>query len=501
MTIVTDSQKLQYELSNVTRLFFPSAQLHWVTTQEAGDPAQESITTEEEESEDGTLLRVHLRFPDGEDRQYCQSFPHGMAFNRPIEYGKLLYRLLAELCGREIDWGVLTGIRPVKLARRMREEGKSPSEIEEAFTHSYLTTPEKAALCRQTDEVQQGLLATAQPRGYSLYISIPFCPSRCSYCSFVSHSIEKTWKLIPLYLEKLCEELRVTAAIAKQKGLTLQTVYMGGGTPTVLAAGELEQLLVVVRENFDLSHCTEFTVEAGRPDTITPEKLKVLRNMGVDRISVNCQTLNDAVLEAIGRRHSAEDFFTAFNTVKEYGFTAINVDLIAGLPEDTLPSFISSLEQVVELAPDNITVHALTVKRAARLVDSKQTLLDRRMGEETASPTAGMISYSQRRLGELGYRPYYLYRQKGTVDSLENVGFSTPGRECLYNIFIMDETHTILSVGAGGVTKLVQPDSRLPYKGETAKIERIFNLKYPYEYIERFDTMVDKKRTILGYPL
>ncbi|MEG1943499.1 MAG: coproporphyrinogen dehydrogenase HemZ, partial [Angelakisella sp.] len=281
----------------------------------------------------------------------------------------------------------------------------------------------------------------------------------------------------------------------------LQTIYMGGGTPTVLTAPQLEQVLSVVRECFDLSLCTEFTVEAGRPDTITPEKLKAMRALGVDRISVNCQTLNDAVLEAIGRKHTAQEFFDAYNTVKQYGFTAINVDLIAGLPEDTLPSFISSLEQVAQLRPDNITVHALTVKRAAKLSDSKQTILGR--GEATKSPVSEMINYSQKRLAELGYSPYYLYRQKGTVDSLENVGFSLDSKECRYNIFIMDETHTILSVGAGGVTKLVMAGDTVRYGDgdDNVRIERIFNLKYPYEYIERFGTMVDRKRSILDYPL
>ncbi|MEG0541391.1 MAG: coproporphyrinogen dehydrogenase HemZ, partial [Angelakisella sp.] len=305
--------------------------------------------------------------------------------------------------------------------------------------------------------------------------------------------------LIPEYLEKLCRELRETAKIAEEKGLVLQSVYMGGGTPTVLTAPQMELVLTVVRECFDLSHCTEFTVEAGRPDTITLDKLEVMRRLGVDRISVNCQTINDDILESIGRKHSAKDFFDAYNTVKQFGFTAINVDLIAGLPDDTLQSFQNSLEQVAALSPDNITVHALTVKRAARLIGNKQTILG--TGAEAESPVSQMISYSQRRLAELGYVPYYLYRQKGTVDSLENVGFSRKGKECRYNIFIMDETHTILSVGAGGVTKLVMQGDSEQYGEENVKIERIFNLKYPYEYMERFDTMLDRKRSILNFPL
>ncbi|MEG0753450.1 MAG: coproporphyrinogen dehydrogenase HemZ [Angelakisella sp.] len=498
MIIVTDSQKLQYELSNVARLFFPSEEMQWVRIGESIDHTQAVVLPTEQECTGGHCLSVTLHLPDGRSLN-CSDTLCSSDINAPIELGKLLYRLLSELTGRTIDWGVLTGIRPVKLARKLRTEGKSPRDIEAVFIEQYLTTQEKAALCRLTDEVQQDIVTSALPRGYSLYISIPFCPSRCSYCSFVSHSIEKTWKLIPEYLEKLCDELRKTAKIAEEKGLVLQSVYMGGGTPTVLTASQMELVLTVVRECFDLSHCTEFTVEAGRPDTITPDKLEVMRRLGVDRISVNCQTINDDILESIGRKHSAKDFFDAYNTVKQFGFTAINVDLIAGLPDDTLQSFQNSLEQVAALSPDNITVHALTVKRAARLIGNKQTILG--TGAEAESPVSQMISYSQRRLAELGYVPYYLYRQKGTVDSLENVGFSRKGKECRYNIFIMDETHTILSVGAGGVTKLVMQGDSEQYGEENVRIERIFNLKYPYEYMERFDTMLDRKRSILNFPL
>lgn len=495
MIIVTDSQKYQYELANVARLFFPSEEMHWVETMPEIVPDEAMMTAVEQAAGDTRTLAIHLLLPDGRRLQRTKSFPKEQGTNCAMELGKLLYQLLCEFTGRTIDWGVLTGIRPVKLARKLRLQGHTSDEIEAAFVENYLTTPQKAALCRMTDQVQRTIVESALPKGYSLYISVPFCPSRCSYCSFVSHSTEKSLKMIPEYVDKLCMEIAQTGKIAAEAGLVLQSVYMGGGTPTILTAPQMRQVLESVREHFDLSQCTEFTVEAGRPDTITPEKLEVMRGLGVDRISVNCQTLNDHVLAAVGRRHTAQDFFEAFYLVKQYNFTAINVDLIAGLPGDTLESFRNSLTQVMALSPENITAHALTVKRAARLIFAKESILE--AGEVALSQVAQMVSLSQQLLAAEDYQPYYLYRQKGTVDCLENVGFSRPGYACRYNIFIMDETHTILSVGGGGVTKLVLPGDGRRGGEDDVRIERIFNFKYPYEYLQRFDIMAEKKLRIV----
>jgi oxygen-independent coproporphyrinogen-3 oxidase len=391
---------------------------------------------------------------------------------------RLLYRLLSQATGRAIQWGILTGIRPVKMVREMRGRGMTPEEIAQVLSEKYLVAPEKTDLCLLTDQVQQPVIAKALPHGYSLYVSIPFCPSRCSYCSFVSHSIEKTRRLIPEYLEKLQEELTYAGRIAKEMGLVLQSIYMGGGTPTVLEAEQLARLLDVINQSFDRSRCVEFTVEAGRPDTITREKLAALIGGGVDRISVNPQTLNDQVLRAVGRKHTAEQFFQAFECAKSFAFTAVNVDLIAGLPGDTVDSFHTTLDRIIDLEPENITVHSLTMKRAADMIGEKNLHLN------GFSPAGEMVNYSQKALAAKGYLPYYLYRQKSTVDSLENVGFSKGNTPCFYNVFIMDETHTILSAGGGGVTKVVLPGNR---------IERIFNYKYPYEYISRFQNILERK--------
>ena len=475
-----DQRDLHYELECILRMFLPQARIRFGQEEEDG-PETVRVATGAGE---GTENRVTLTLPDFSG---TESEPAGGS-RRDTEASvcRCLYRLLSRATGKRIAWGVLTGIRPVKLVRELREQGLGEEEISRRFTGRYLTAPEKAALCIHTDRVQQAAIQRAEKKGYSLYISIPFCPSRCGYCSFVSHSVEKTRGLIPEYLEKLEEELERTAAIAQEKGLVLQTIYMGGGTPTVLEPEQLRRLLGKVERCFDRSRCMEFTVEAGRPDTITKEKLEALAEGGVDRISVNPQTLSDRVLEAVGRRHTAADFFRAYELAKSFPFTAVNVDLIAGLTGDTLDSFRHTLEQVISLGPENITVHSLTMKRAADMIGEKEQRL------AGVSQVGAMVDHSQRALAQAGYRPYYLYRQKSTVDSLENVGFCKGDTLCLYNIYIMDETHTILSAGGGGVTKVVLPGNR---------IERIFNYKYPYEYISRFPVILERKDALRAFPL
>ena len=475
-----DQKDLHYEVECILRMFLPDVRPRFLQQEDQPSPERLVICTG-----DGTD-RVALELPGfaGEEREAAP--PGETPKDREVSVCRMLFRLLTRATGRRIEWGVLTGIRPVKLVRELREQGLSYRQIQERFTGRYLTAPDKAALCVAADQTQRQAIERVGEKDYSLYIAIPFCPSRCSYCSFVSHSIEKTKKLIPAYLDKLEEELIYTAGIARELGLTLQTIYMGGGTPTVLEAEQLDRLLETVDRHFDRSRCREFTVEAGRPDTITWEKLAALARGGVDRISVNPQTLNDRVLAAVGRKHTAADFFRAYEDARAFPFTAINVDLIAGLGGDDPDSFRDTLDRVIALEPENITVHALTMKRAADMIGEKTARLD------GSSPAGEMVSWSQRALAGAGYRPYYLYRQKSTIDSLENVGFCKGDTLCLYNIYIMDETHTILSVGGGGVTKVVLPGNR---------IERLFNYKYPYEYIDRFPTILERKDALRGFGL
>lgn len=475
-----DQEELHYEVECILRMFLPDVRPRFTQREDGPCPQRLTIDTGEEES------RVTLKTPEFSGEEAEPAPKDNDRKELEVSVCRMIFRLLSQATGRRIEWGVLTGIRPVKLVRELREQGMSYEEIFRRFTERYLTARSKAELCIDTDRVQREAIEKAGERDYSLYISIPFCPSRCGYCSFVTHSIEKTRKLIPEYLDRLEEELSYTANIAAEKGLTLRTIYMGGGTPTILEAEQLERLLETVNRCFDRGECLEFTVEAGRPDTITGEKLEALSRGGVDRISVNPQSLDDRVLEAVGRKHTAADFLRAFSEAKKFPFASVNVDLIAGLTGDTPESFRDTIDRVIALDPGNITVHALTMKRAADMINEKNLHL---MG---SSQAGDMINYSQEALKKAGYRPYYLYRQKSTVDSLENVGFCKGDRLCLYNVYIMDETHTILSVGGGGVTKVVLPGNR---------IERIFNYKYPYEYISRFPTVLERKDRLRGFEL
>ena len=475
-----DEEQMHYEIESILRMFLPDVRPRFIREEDGPCPRRLTIATGGEEG------RVTLDLPGFTGEETEPAPADGDRKELEVSVCRMIYRLLTRATGRRIEWGVLTGIRPVKLVRELRERGMTYPEIQRRFIERYLTTPAKAALCVETDKVQREAIDKAEAKDYSLYIAIPFCPSRCGYCSFVTHSIEKTRKLIPDYLDRLEEELQYTAEIAAEKGLALRTIYMGGGTPTILEAEQLDRLLETVNRCFDRSKCLEFTVEAGRPDTITGEKLAALARGGVDRISVNPQTLSDRVLGLVGRKHTAEDFYRAFSAAKGFPFASVNVDLIAGLPGDTPESFQDTLDRVIDLDPGNITVHALTMKRAADMIGEKNLHLN------GFSQAGTMINYSQQALKKAGYRPYYLYRQKSTVDSLENVGFCKGDLLCLYNVYIMDETHTILSAGGGGVTKVVLPGNR---------IERIFNYKYPYEYISRFPAVLERKDRLRGYDL
>ena len=383
------------------------------------------------------------------------------------------------------DWGILTGIRPAKLLSRLK---KTMGEIgaEEYFKNYLMVNQKKLSLTLEALKGEGEITSYSKPDSFSLYISIPFCPSRCSYCSFVSHSVEHAKKLIPEYVEYLCKELEITAKIAKENNLRLETVYMGGGTPTTLAPEQLHRVLQTVKDNFDLSHIREYTVEAGRPDTVTKQKLEVIKSFSVTRISINPQTMNDEVLKMIGRRHTVKQTVDAFKLARECGFDNINMDLIAGLPSDTYESFVNTINSVIELNPESVTVHSLSMKRSSSMTKYNE-IPELNMGK-TASK---MVDYAYNTLSANGIHPYYMYRQSKTVGNLENVGYAKRGYESLYNVYIMDETHTILACGASAVTKLREPCGDY--------IQRIFNYKYPYEYINKFDEILNRKNGINNF--
>lgn len=397
----------------------------------------------------------------------------------------LLYEIMQKLTGITPPWGRLTGIRPVKKVNALLDDGYSKEEIFSTLKNEYDVSDKKLELAYNTAAVQKKYFDSLDKRSFSLYVSVPFCPSRCSYCSFVSHSIESpnAAKLLPEYAKKLCEEIRQTAQISDELGLKLDTIYIGGGTPTTLSAEQLSLVMGEIGKSFDISKIREYTVEAGRSDTITAEKLEAIKKNGATRISVNPQTMNDSVLKAIGRRHTADDVVKSFHLAREIGFDNINMDTIAGLPTDTYDGFVHTIDELCTLDPESITIHTLTLKRSSKLFREEERFVDARISD--------MVDYGQQKLCKEGYLPYYLYRQKNTVENLENVGFSKAGYECLYNIYIMEEAQTILAVGAAGSTKLVNT--------ETGKIERLFNYKFPYEYISRYEKMLEKKHKIYEF--
>lgn len=380
----------------------------------------------------------------------------------------------------ERPWGVLDGIRPVKLARKLLQSEQDISRAVDGFVREYGASREKAELAVRIAAIENPLIDLINPRGISIYIGIPFCPTRCLYCSFVSNSGAKSAKLIPMYMDCLTREIKYTADIVKENGNIIESVYIGGGTPTTLEVQQLDRLFDTVFSEFDLSQNREFTVEAGRPDTVTKEKLQTIKKYGIDRISINPQTMNSEVLKTIGRNHTPDDIRAAMYLARECGIKTINMDIIAGLPGETVDMFKYTVEEVEKLNPENTTVHTMSVKRSSKL---HETLEDFVLTE--GNKVSQMVDFARDTITSNGKNPYYLYRQKNMLGNLENVGYAMPGTESIYNIYIMEEVQTILSLGCGGVTKTVDR--------ETDRIERIFNVKEPKDYIERIDEMLLRK--------
>lgn len=476
MNLYVKNHNFHFELENLTRLFFPNEKI--TVIRDFSEPQPPYIYTE---VSDKITISVNI----GSFNKSETAVKKLADDDNELVSAQLLYKLLCDFTGLTQPWGILTGVRPVKLLRRLAEESNEEQAVKK-FEKDFFVSDEKIALSRETEHNERKILELSKPESFSLYVGIPFCPSRCSYCSFVMASIERAEKLIEPYTKLLCEEIKRTAEIANKLGLRLETVYFGGGTPTTLSAEQLDTVLRTVNNSFDMSTCREFTVEAGRPDTIDIAKLFALKENKVDRISINPQTVNDEVLKTIGRKHTAQQFFDAFELARKCGFDNINTDLIAGLPTDTPESFKNSLDSIVRLNAECITVHTLCMKRASRLTTEGVTL-----DLQQARDAREMLAYTQNILGQNEYIPYYMYRQSRMVGNLENVGWSKRGFESLYNVYVMDETHTILACGSGGVTKLKRnnPDY----------LERIFNFKYPYEYIDRFDELIQRKSGIMQF--
>lgn len=474
MKLYVINHSYAYELENLTRAFFPNEKIQ-VLKEFCENPETPYILTFCEADElkvivsvDGILKEESQKASEDDDKE--------------LLLATLLYRCLSQLCSRELPWGLLTGVRPVKLLRRLSDESSAP-EAEEYLKNTLLVSDEKLELAKVTEANERKILDLSRKESFSLYISVPFCPSRCNYCSFVSQSIEKAKHLIMPYVEILLSEIEETAEIAKALKLRLETVYIGGGTPTTLSAQDLSRIIRKIHACFDMSFVREFTVEAGRPDTITEDKLRSIYDSGCDRISINPQTLNDRVLEAIGRKHNTSEFYSAFELARKIGFKHINTDLIAGLDSDTPESFRNTIDGIIALSPESVTIHTLSMKRSSFITAENKLIT-----EESNNFVSDMLSYGYERLSENEFRPYYMYRQSKMLGNLENTGWAKMGYDGLYNVYIMDETHTILACGAGAVTKMKAYGSE--------HLERIFNFKYPYEYIDRYSELSERKKAI-----
>ena len=484
MKLCLINHSYKYELEKLIRIFLPFEKIEFCEKEEREEPTSVTSLLKGEKE---TQLSAEL-FIDNKSFRYSQTL-----LNENPDYENECERLLAialyncfvEASGYVPEWGILTGVRPAKLFSRLSSSG-GLSSAQEWFKNGLMVSENKISLCRETVTSENRITALSAPISYSLYISIPFCPTRCAYCSFVSHSVEQAKGLIPDYIRLLKEELRLTAEIAKRLNLRLETIYIGGGTPTSLDAEQIGEIMTAVKNCFDLSRLREYTVEAGRPDTVTKEKLDTVKKLGATRISINPQTMNDEVLKQIGRRHTAEETEKAFRLARECGFDNINTDLIAGLHGDNFSSFKATMERVLALEPESVTVHSLSMKRSSTL-NVNGLFPEAQMGAEAAR----MVNFARETLTGKGIFPYYMYRQSKTVGNLENVGYAKRGKECLYNVYTMVETHSVLACGASAVTKLREPNG--PY------IERIFNYKYPYEYISRFDELVARKDGILRF--
>lgn len=474
MIIVNNNHGYGYDMENLAEIFFPSEKIKMVNEM---PQEKDRITVYTEITEKEAIVEAFVY-----DRYRRSVSEIDENSDRQNVLSVLFYRVISEIMQIEYPWGILYGVRPARFFHSLCDKfGEDTAK--NILKEKYLVSEDKISLVSTVAENESKIISLSRKDSFSLYISIPFCPTRCKYCSFVSHSIEQTQKLVDDYVALLVKEIAEIGRYAKSLSLRLETIYFGGGTPTILSPQNLSLLFNAIEKNFDLSTLREYTVEAGRPDTVTVEKMNTLKSAGVGRISINPQSFNDEVLNAIGRRHTSECTLKAFDIARNCGFDNINMDFIAGLEKDNLNSFKNSIETALSLNAESITVHTLCMKSGSYLVTEGEML------DSSDKKTAfDMVAFSRNRLTESGYIPYYMYRQGKSLGNLENVGWCVEGKECLYNVFMMDETHTVFAAGAGAVTRLKNP--------ENGKIERIYNYKYPYEYIGRFDEMISRKKKI-----
>ncbi|MDD6265408.1 MAG: coproporphyrinogen dehydrogenase HemZ [Clostridia bacterium] len=476
----------RYYVQTLCMVFFPGAKF---SEDEEITPETPRVTVSSEDA--GDFIKAKVTIAIGEISVTAEHSEQKIKTKAKIKTEKVALGAAFLKAGEKFfkyspSWGILTGVRPTKIVRDLIEKGASTTEIRSILTKQYFVIPKKASLVLNIAQTEHKKIKMLSDNTCSVYISIPFCPSRCNYCSFVSYSTPRLLSLIEPYLKRLDSDIKRTFSLIKELGFKVSTVYIGGGTPSILNEYQISHLLEVISGVCDIASLDEFTFEAGRPDTVNKEKLKAAYEGGVTRVCINPQTLNDSVLENIGRRHTAKDFYRAFDIAKNSGIGCINTDLIAGLSGESFASWVSTIDGIMKLHPDNVTVHTFCVKRAADIVRNDKDIFSR-----TGGTVGKCVDFAQLEAKNAGYIPYYMYRQKNTVGNYENVGFSVEGKEGLYNIYMMEEVHSIFAIGAGAVTKMVSPDH--------TEIRRIASPKYPYEYLaegagERLDDSFEKIR-------
>ncbi|MCF0132770.1 MAG: coproporphyrinogen dehydrogenase HemZ [Blautia sp.] len=509
--ILYENREFEHDIYELMKAFYPEAEFHSYYDSDPDDKKEtweklrEDLCFRVQKTEDSFLITYRCEEHIGEIRsdvikgQGCEKSQDALVSCQEKKGRKkglneqnlrkenkdalkyALYQLLVKLTCRNLPWGNLTGIRPVKLAMAMLEDGKKNTEVAEEMRKRYLVSPQKTALAITIANREREILRTIDyEKGYSLYIGIPFCPSICLYCSFSSYPLKVWENKVDLYLDALCKEIEETCKI--MKGRKLDTIYIGGGTPTTLEANQIRRLLGTLKDSFGFDGLQEFTVEAGRPDSITEDKLKAIKEFPVSRISVNPQTMNQETLDIIGRRHTVQQTEDAFWLARELGFDNINMDLIVGLPGEDIGMVSKTLEKIKNMKPDSLTVHSLAVKRAARLNIFKEDYQ-----EMTFENNQSIMDLTMRTAYEMGMGPYYLYRQKNMKGNFENVGYANVDKAGIYNILIMEEKQPIIALGAGGSSKIVFDHGN--------RIERVENVKDVTNYIERIDEMIQRKKS------
>lgn len=477
--IKRSKDEFEYEIRSLCMSFFPGREI--TTKEEIDENAEEVITIDVHFLSNKIGISFEKNGIPILLKEETAKIENRAEYKNTLKI--LLYQGLEEITGKRLPWGTLSGIRPTKQALTRLEQGQTEEEIVDYFATRYLCSEEKTKLSVEIARRELDILQRIDYKnGYSIYIGIPFCPTRCLYCSFTAYSISAYKAQVEAYIEALFKEIEYAATCLPDKKLT--TIYIGGGTPTTLEADQLDRLLQKIKSTLDMTYVQEFTVEAGRPDSITYEKLEVLKRHGITRISINPQTMNQKTLDIIGRKHSVEAIVEAFHMARQAGHENINMDLIIGLPGEDVEEVMYTLEEIKKLDPENLTVHTLAIKRAAYLNIYKDRYKDLTFGD-----AKHMLELTKEFAKDQNYNPYYLYRQKNMSDNLENVGYAKPGKECIYNIVIMEERQHIVALGAGASSKFVFLDQN--------RIERVENVKDVNEYIQRVDEMIERKQKLI----